>query len=228
MGVSIFSQLRVWHDPVARTGPENMAVDQLLLENVADMPVLRFYQWVRPEVSFGYFESLEEAMDTFGGKGLHYVRRWTGGGIVDHRVDVTYTLVIPREHEVAKMRGAGSYGEIHRAVALALKLNGVECRVIVQNEGGGESACFVNPVAFDITDQSGKKLAGAGQKRTRYGLLHQGSVQGVLDQSVWKEALMEALADSHTEWSPGSDLLEQVAELASQRYAAKEWLEKRP
>lgn len=227
MGVSIFRQLKVWHDPVARTGPVNMAVDQLLLESLTEAPVLRFYRWVRPEVSFGYFESLAEAEETFEGTGLSYVRRWTGGGIVDHRVDVTYTLAIPRGHEVAQMRGAGSYGVIHQAVAKALKENGVQCRVIAQNEGGGEAACFVNPVAFDITDQSGRKLAGAGQKRTRYGLLHQGSVQGVLDEDTWRELLTDALASEAIAWEPGQDLLECAEELAELRYATAEWLSKR-
>ncbi|GAA5496817.1 octanoyltransferase LipM [Rubritalea halochordaticola] len=228
MGVSIFSTLRVWHDPVARTGPENMAVDQLLLEGVSEAPVLRFYAWCRPEVSFGYFESLAEARESFEGDDLEYVRRWTGGGIVDHRVDITYTLVVPREHAVAQMRGAGSYEVIHQAVAEALVLNGVSCKVIQVNEGGGESACFVNPVAFDITDSQGNKLAGAGQKRTRYGLLHQGSVQGVREPESWKEALVLALCDHAESWQPAEELLAKAREVASQRYAQQDWLEKRP
>jgi lipoate-protein ligase A len=37
-------------------------------------------------------------------------------------------------------------------------------------------ACFEKPVAWDLVDRQGRKLAGAGQRRTRRGLLHQGSV----------------------------------------------------
>ena len=42
--------------------------------------------------------------------------------------------------------------------------------------------CFQQPVRYDLVDELGNKLAGAGQRRGKQGLLHQGSVQAVTDQ----------------------------------------------
>ena len=39
----IFDSLQVWSDKEARTGPENMAVDEWLLESVGEFPILRIY-----------------------------------------------------------------------------------------------------------------------------------------------------------------------------------------
>ncbi|MGC6426777.1 MAG: hypothetical protein ACON5H_07260 [Akkermansiaceae bacterium] len=57
-------------------------------------PVLRFYEWKGDWVSYGYFQTEAETRDKFG-NGVNLVRRWTGGGMADHRIDRTYTLAIP-------------------------------------------------------------------------------------------------------------------------------------
>ena len=44
----VFDILEYWSDITARTGAENMAVDQLLMERVSRHPVLRVYQWSEP------------------------------------------------------------------------------------------------------------------------------------------------------------------------------------
>ena len=89
-----------------------MAIDQLLLERSHPVPLIRFYQWSEPTVSFGYFEKLSDAKRDFPGDELRYVRRWTGGGIVDHREDQTYSLFFPKGHPVEQLRGNGSYAVI--------------------------------------------------------------------------------------------------------------------
>ena len=76
-----FPVLRVWCDPVARSGPECMAVDELLLQGLDEEPVLRFYDWDGAWVSVGYFGDLEAAREVFG-ESVSLVRRWTGGGVV--------------------------------------------------------------------------------------------------------------------------------------------------
>ncbi len=187
-GGVIFEKLQVWQDGVARSGPENMAVDEWLMKR--GELVLRIYHWAGEWVSLGYFQSAEEARRIFGDD-IAYVRRWTGGGIVDHREDVTYTLVIPRSEELARMKGSGSYCEVHRAVAACLNLGGLACELTAEDGAGDSAACFENPVSWDVISSDGRKLAGAGQKRTREGILHQGSVM-VVDGGLDRLAAMLA------------------------------------
>ncbi len=221
-------QINVWHDSVHRSGEQNMAVDELLMSSVSDLSVVRFYLWGNPTVSFGYFYKLEEAKQAFENtEQLNYVRRWTGGGVVDHRIDLTYTLVIPKCHPLANLRGAESYRIIHVAVASALSAQGVSCEVIVENAGDGSAACFENPVAYDIVSGEGNKLAGAGQKRSRYGLLHQGSVAGVKDTVRWQQDFLKAIASETLKWQPDSKLLDESVNLAQEKYQTDAWLKKR-
>lgn len=219
----LFDRLDVWYDAQPRSGAENMAVDQLLMEQAGPRPVLRVYHWSGPTVSFGYFLPLSSAVGAFPGPGLTYVRRWTGGGVVDHREDVTYTLAIPSGNEVAAMRGAGSYREIHTVLATALSRLGKDARLAAGGTGSGAAACFANPVAHDITDTSGAKLAGAGQRRNKHGLLHQGSVAAGVGARALFGQLAELLAEKNEPFAPTKNMLEMARDLAESRYATDAW-----
>lgn len=169
----IFNKLQLWLDPVPRPGPEAMAVDQWLLETV-DLPVLRVYRWAGDWASVGYFGPIADARREF--PGINLVRRWTGGGIVDHRMDWTYTLAVPKNEALACERGAESYRRIHAALARVLAVENVAAHL---STGAGETGavrCFENPVSHDLIGNDGRKLSGAGQRRNRSGLLQQGSV----------------------------------------------------
>lgn len=147
----------------------NMAVDEALLR-LCRVPVLRFYQWSEPAVSIGYFQKLEDVPE-----GRTFIRRYTGGGLVDHAADFTYTVVTPKDHALYAMGTACSYEAIHRAVAQALEELGC-VSVLAEKASEVESgACFAKPVKFDVVSGV-RKLAGAAQRRTREGCLHQGSV----------------------------------------------------
>lgn len=89
--LSPLPELVLWRDPVARSGEEAMAVDEALLE-WGEKPVLRAYRWAEPTVTYGYFDEEATARAIFPGEELHFVRRWTGGGIVDHRQDTPLYL----------------------------------------------------------------------------------------------------------------------------------------
>ena len=91
----------------------NMAVDEALLREVRE-PVLRIYEWDVPAVSLGYFQSHTLAGD------LPFVRRYTGGGLVDHAHDVTYTIVLPRNHPWMELSMPDSYCLVHKGVQAAL------------------------------------------------------------------------------------------------------------
>ena len=214
-----------------------MAIDQALLECGHSCPILRIYEWSEPTISFGYFYSLlevQELIPSDSGEGLSYIRRCTGGGVVDHRLDITYTLVIPRSQSLAQKRGVESYCLIHQALAEALRKMGEDVEVNGIDEGVSEDdvrVCFANPVPYDLCDLAGKKIAGAGQKRSRYGLLHQGSVIPSRDSSLYKQKLPQllgsCLANRSISFYPDGVIFERALVLCKKRYSTKEWMEKR-
>jgi lipoate-protein ligase A len=74
------------------------------------------------------------------------------------------------------MKGGESYRVIHAALVAALRAGGIDAQLsgTMPPAAGGE--CFLQPVEHDVLDAAGRKIAGAGQRRTVRGLLHQGSV----------------------------------------------------
>lgn len=218
-----FDRLQAWCDPVARSGPDNMAVDELLLDSLDECPVLRIYDWDGPWVSLGYFQVLSEARALFPGPGVQFVRRMTGGGIVDHRIDLTYTLAVPRGHPLAEARGNESYRVIHAAVAAALGAAGIAARLLREDDQTDSAACFDKGVAWDVAGADGRKLAGAGQKRSRAGLLHQGSILAAGLPAEFAESLPGRFAATTTAWEPAREVLARAGNLAASRYGAPEW-----
>lgn len=216
----MMERLQIWWDRTARPGPLNMAIDQWLLEQERE-PLLRAYEWEGNWGSLGYFGSLREAQEALPGVSL--VRRATGGGIVDHRSDRTYTLIIPRTQSIALAPSNESYHAIHLALAQAMQDEGVVVDLVSREEEGGSGVCFERPVQWDLVDSRGQKVAGAGQRRTREGLLHQGSVQGA------SEAVMERFAaklSSSIETVRREPSEEELAAI-EKRLASARWLERR-
>src|SRR2546423_14295250 len=113
--------LQVFDDFEPKRAALNMAVDEaLLVDSLA--PVLRFYRWERPSISFGYFGRYVEVAAESERRDL--VRRWTGGGIVPHGADLTYSVVVPRDHPFFQRSSLEIYGAIHDAISRALQANG--------------------------------------------------------------------------------------------------------
>ena len=169
----IFPRMLVWDDALPRSGPEAMAIDEWLLET-CEVPLLRIYRWSGEWGSLGYFGEIAAAKSAF--PNLQWVRRRTGGGVVDHRADWTYTIIDPAGGPLARAKGDESYRLIHEALATALRVCGILCRMSAGEGANDASACFQNPVRRDLVDADGNKIAGAGQRRTQRGLLHQGSM----------------------------------------------------
>jgi lipoate-protein ligase A len=199
----LLESMELWVDGL-RTGPENMAIDDWL-SRVSRKPVLRIYGWRGDWMSLGYFGKAEEIFP-----GRAFVRRPTGGGIVDHREDWTYSLVVPRGWSLAEMPVLASYQKIHQSLQLFLQMNGVDCQLmdsLSDHQGGW---CFHNPVRYDLVDRHGRKIAGAGQRRNRNALLHQGSLQGSSLENAqaamtWAESLAQevrpfAVATLEADW----------------------------
>jgi lipoate-protein ligase A len=200
----------------------NMAVDEALLREVA-VPVLRLYQWNVPAVSLGYFQAAALAPE-----GRPFVRRYTGGGLVDHACDVTYTIVLPRAHPWMELSAPESYALVHRGVQAALSACEIESELTPSAHPGESDACFQKPVRFDLL-VAGHKASGAAQRRTREGLLHQGSIllPNPARNTDLRKIFVQAFSD-RLELALDSDEMT-LSELAraiimeQERYATKAW-----
>ena len=200
----------------------NMAIDEALLREVRE-PVLRIYAWNVPALSLGYFQLAAVAQE-----GRPFVRRYTGGGLVDHARDVTYTLVLPRAHPWMELSAPESYRHIHLGVQAALAACGIESELTPAAHAVESDACFAKPVRFDIVAAE-SKLSGAAQRRTREGLLHQGSI--LLPDPARNADLRGAFAAAFAArlelaMSPGDLTAEETAraaDLERERYATDAW-----
>jgi lipoyl(octanoyl) transferase len=180
---------------------ENMAVDFLLLQRYprAATPRFRHYDWRAPAFTFGYSQKIAFVREQLPfGETFDLCRRPTGGGIVDHRNDWTYALVIPRGHPLEEVRATQSYRLIHDALTETLRAQNIAAvtKLSVQDpddpttsdsgvtEAGVSSElptpgglCFQRAELYDVVHElSGAKIAGAAQKRNKHGLLFQGSI----------------------------------------------------
>lgn len=216
--------IRLWCDPVRRPGYRNMAADEALSRRPEAW--LRVYGWARPAVSFGYFDTSKEASRLFPGEGVEYIRRWTGGGIVDHRSGYTYTVTLPAREGMMYPPADKLYLWIHGALAKTLAACGVPCSLLQADAPDGGRACWASPVKSDIVDAMGRKLAGAGQRRCRGAVLHQGLIQQCEPADGWQLMLAQALA-GQTDVVEGSEpylgFSDEVEELCRSKYETAAW-----
>ena len=219
----IFDELELWFDPVVRSGPEAMAVDEWLME-ISEVPVLRVYGWQGEWGSLGYFGELARAKEAF--SGLQWVRRCTGGGVVDHRNDWTYSLVVPEKFEVARWKSGQSYRAIHEVLAEVLAMESRDKTLLAGANSTSGGVCFEHPVEFDVIGSAGEKIAGAAQRRCKQGLLHQGSIAGKGEFRARGERLAAGLARVWKEQEIYPDAI-RVGQLVRERYGCEAWLGRR-
>ncbi|PNX48602.1 MAG: lipoate--protein ligase, partial [Thermoplasmata archaeon M9B1D] len=152
---------------------KNMAIDKAVLvassENKVS-PTVRFYNWMPPAISIGYFQNLKEEVDLLKCEksGVDYVRRITGGGAVFHEKELTYSIVIPESHPEISKNIMESYGRICGAIIRGLKQLGINSEYVP-----------INDIIYN-----GKKISGNAQTRKLKTVLQHGTV--ILDVDVDK------------------------------------------
>lgn len=142
---------------------EQMALDQVLTEEVGAGtrgPTLRLWEWAKPAVVIGSFQSLKNEVDLAGAKkyNMEVTRRITGGGamFMEQGTAITYSLYAPVEL-VAGMSFQDSYAFLDEWVIQALRGLGIDAHYKPLN---------------DIQSPQGK-IGGAAQKRLGSGaVLH--------------------------------------------------------
>jgi lipoate-protein ligase A len=230
-----------------RTGgaAENMATDFLLLQRYPREGSVRYrhYGWRSAAFTFGYSQKIAFVRSQLPAGGpFDLCRRPTGGGLVDHREDWTYAVVIPRGHPLEEASATLSYRAIHEALAGALKEVGTPVALKSTSEpatgsepGGPAGVCFERAEMFDVVHAgTGAKIAGGAQKRNKRGLLFQGSIwkpaaggDGI-DWDAMGNAFVGRLASSlnvEAAPSPWPEFNEEEAEGLVEQYSSPEWME---
>jgi len=252
MTEQLFGRLQVCHGVSRHSAAMNMAIDEALLET-AVYPTIRFYRWRSPALSFGYFGKFSDVAVYTAERDL--VRRWTGGGIVFHGDDLTYSVVIPANDPAFDESSIAIYEKIHRALCEGLAASGQDPELanvaalderrksrkgdlqIAQRRTGDHRSletairdrgynCFANPVRADVM-MDGRKIAGAAQRRTRRSLLQQGSIQGITMNTDLVEKFAQALSANCSEFEINEEVLHRAREIAQQKYGTESWLGKR-
>lgn len=196
MTASLMAEPQPWY--LFQCGPGepafNMALDEALLHMAPrlDRPVLRFYGWTRPAASFGYFQKYADIERLTPLRPL--VRRPTGGGLVPHDQDWTYSLIFPPTHDWYRLSASDSYRRVHEWIQAAFAQLGLRTELALMSNKTLPGQCFQGHEMFDLLCH-GCKIAGAAQRRTRDGLLIQGSVQPrslSLSRADWERAMCAA------------------------------------
>jgi lipoyl(octanoyl) transferase len=197
----------------------NMALDEALLRMAAKRgrSLLRVYSWEKPSVSFGYFQRFPARLaDQY-----QIVRRPTGGGVVYHGDDTTYTVVVPPGRALFTMPTTDAYCLLHKAVAAAFEMQ-PELHHAELRSPQGQYECFQQPVHGDVV-MDGHKLAGGAQRRTGSGMLHQGSIAAKVDPEQLKQGFGEILAVRFKAYHLTEDIELLAKRLALEKYGTDAW-----
>jgi lipoyl(octanoyl) transferase len=206
-----------------------MALDERLLEWTlsSGVAVIRFYAWDHPARTVGYFTRHPVGI---GDGEMNLVRRFTGGGLVEHGSDLTFALAVPAGTALGLASAAERYRSIHEALAAALLGAGIEVIPVAPDRETSPGPCFAHPVPWDLIHPiSGLKIAGGAQRRSRGAFLHQGSIRLAeplrSTSAPWVDTFVSGLAGSVASIEPGDQarLVSGVASLVATRYGDPVW-----
>lgn len=161
-----------------------MAADEAIFlqsRDRASSPTIRFYTWIAPAVSVGYFQQIDRDIDLSAcrKRSVDIVRRPTGGKAVFHEHDLTYAVVGREQSDGFPADILGTYQMISRCLIRGLRELGIEANMAEDGrklpEMSADAACFSAPSRYELLVQ-GKKICGSAQVRSRGAFLQHGSL----------------------------------------------------
>lgn len=189
------------------SGPQeaqvNMSQDALLLQDLEE-PTLHLYDWKTPSLTYGHFITPEKHIHTDAASqlGISLAKRPTGGGIVFHIWDYAFSFLMPASHPSFSENPLDNYRFVNEVV-LEVMDDFLSLSALIIPESFPISAydcenfCMARPTKYDVV-YKGMKIAGAAQRKTKQGYLHQGTISlckpdfAMLNQ-VLKEDVVQAM-----------------------------------
>jgi lipoate-protein ligase A len=118
------------------------------------------------------------------------------------------------------------YGAVHEAMRQALAVNRIEATLAERAAPKLSDNCFANPVRADVLIGD-HKIAGAAHRRSRFGLLHQGSIQRPDLPEQFRDDFARRLCARFERTAPPPASLERAHRIASEKYGTSAWLKRR-
>ncbi len=189
-----------------------MAVDDYLFQSLGEEPTtyLRFYRWKRPTVSIGYSQKVSKIvdLDKCRDMGVDVVRRITGGKLVLHYQEVTYSLC-SSDSGLFTAKLMDSYRLISEALMRGLERMGITCSLAASTPPSysrGRLPCFSHPAQNEI-EIDGKKIIGSAQKRTGDRFVQHGSIPLKKDEELLQSISKLSREELRMNWTSLSDAL---------------------
>lgn len=176
-------------DSGSKAAQSNMAIDEALLNcfEEGDMPIIRLYGW-EDSLSFGRFSTLSKSLDItkIQSENIPCVRRMSGGGILVHGGDLSYTLIMPRDW--FKRTGVKeSYHYLCGFLISLYKKLGYQASFASDLKLGEirSDICLAGREAYDIVIKE-KKIGGNAQRYTSHTLFQHGSIPMCVNKPFFK------------------------------------------
>ncbi len=162
---------------------ENMQIDSDLLADLKLQPrhLLRFYAWQSPSLTYGHFVKPEDLLnlDEIARLGVDIARRPTGGGVICHFTDMTFSVLVPSDSPYYTTDTLTNYCFVNKKIQNALESLVKDKLELLENDTRAEGPlgrfCMTKATVLDVVC-NGMKVSGGAQRRTRHGFLHQGTI----------------------------------------------------
>lgn len=163
-----------------------MAIDEALLRSfnpLSSLPVLRLYGWNPPALSLGRFQKASEVLDLghCRGDGVAIVRRVTGGGVIYHADELTYSLVCAPGQIPPALSIKDSFRVLTGFLLAFYRRLGLDAAYAADAAPEGTrlgertAFCFAGKESFDII-AGGRKIGGNAQRRLKGAIFQHGSI----------------------------------------------------
>jgi len=189
-------------------GAENMAIDEALLRSFdpsSSLPVLRLYGWNPPTLSLGRFQKAAEVLNLERclADGVAVVRRVTGGGVIYHADELTYSLVCSPSQIPAASSIKDSFRVLTGFLLAFYHTLGLDAGYAADAAPEGTrlgertAFCFAGKESFDVL-VNGFKIGGNAQRRLKGIIFQHGSIP-LYNRAVTGLAFMRDQTPEHAE-----------------------------
>ena len=161
-----------------------MALDEMIFCRYIEdgIPVLRVYSWEAPSITYGISQHPENEINLEQCKrdGVQIAQRITGGGVLFHHNEITYSLVCSKEDAGEDKNVFVSYRQICAFLIYFYESLGLNACFALEaddfkNKSLPHKLCSASHEKFDIVI-GGRKIGGNAQKRSRQVIFQHGSI----------------------------------------------------